>query len=283
MKSKGINIVSAPYSSGCHVQGVEKGPETICKLLEVHAECVVYPEVREKELNNVHGAASYCARLRDVNVSLLAQGEKVLTLGGDHTIGLGSVAASLRSDTNIGLLWIDAHTDINTERTTITGNLHGLPVAALLGLCESELNEVAPVHIKQKNIVYIGTRSVDKGEKEIIQQLGIKVYTIEDVRSLGFKKVVALINEQFDKLGVQNIHVSFDIDVIDPAIVNAVSVPEKDGLTTAEYHDLVSALQSLHGEVRAMDIVEYNAVLDESGQTQAWIADEIPSLIDLLR
>lgn len=192
----------------------------------------------------------------------LHKGEFVLTIGGDHTIGLGSVAGTLQEDGNVGLIWFDAHGDMNTEKTSPTGNAHGMPVAALMGLCSSALNNVATTRIKPENIFWVGARDLDEGEKDLAQQLHLNVYSTEHIHEEGMKNVMGDIENKMRKLNITNLHLSFDVDGLDPVIFPATGVKVAKGMNLQDFEIFAVSLTTMP-RIMAMDIVEYNPLLEQ--------------------
>lgn len=192
-------------------------------------------------------------------------------LGGDHSIAIGSVAgvASFlrKRDQRAGIIWLDAHTDINTPETTPSGNVHGMPLAALLGHGPKELTHVlgfAP-KVLPENTVIIGARSVDPGERELARALGLRVYTMTEMDDRGIGVVV----EEAIEIASRNtagIHVTMDMDFIDPFYAPGVGTPERGGATYRESHLAMEKIAD-SGHVISVEVTEVNPVLDISNQT----------------
>ena len=215
--------------------------------------------------------------LRDEVARLMADGKRVLTIGGDHSIALGSIAGVLAQNANVGVIWFDAHGDINTEATSPSANAHGMPVAALMGLCESGLNEIARVRLKPENIFWVGARDLDAGEKETIERLGIvdNVYSTERVHEIGMAAVMEDIRRKIVAQGIEAVHLSFDIDGMDPSIVWATGTRVEDGLMQEDMEAFVEGLRQLP-EMKSMDFVEYNPLMDdEEKRTGKWCVETL--------
>jgi arginase len=202
----------------------------------------------------------------------LDSGAVPLVLGGDHSLAAGSVAASAasareRSSLPIGLLWIDAHGDMNTPATSPSGNVHGMPLAALLGPEPLELSTIggASPTVLPGHTVLVGVRNLDEREKELVRASGIHVFTMKDIDRLG----VALVAEQAVELaaaGTAGIHVSFDMDACDPSIAPGVGTPVRGGLEYREAHMLMEIVAD-SGRLTSLDIVEVNPTLDLRNST----------------
>lgn len=191
-----------------------------------------------------------------------------IVIGGDHSISIASVLASAKNNGNIGLIWFDAHPDMNTFESTVTGNIHGLPLAAVVGY---KNNELCSFHdgnkINPSKTVIVGARSIDPAEKDNIRYSGVTIFTNEDIKQKGLEKVL---EEAFaiasDK--TEGIHISFDLDLIDPSISPGVSIPEFDGLTEEEAMKINEFIIKKINKVVSYDLVEYNPLRDENRKTE---------------
>lgn len=192
-----------------------------------------------------------------------------ITIGGDHSIAIPSGLASLKKHKNLGLIWIDSHLDYNTFKTTITGNLHGLPLACLNGL-NQELSEYHEGnYFNPKNTVVIGYRAFEENahdEIENIKTMGVTVYTTNDLKEYGIKKIF---DEAFSiaTKNTNGIHVSFDLDVIDPNLAKGVSVPEVNGINQDEVLEVLNYLKLKKDLIKSFDLVEYNPLHDTDKKT----------------
>jgi len=210
--------------------------------------------------------ARVCDRVYQAARASIEEGAVPLVLGGDHSLGAGSVAASAAharaADKPIGLLWIDAHGDMNTPASSPSGNVHGMPLAALLGPEPAELSSIggfAPT-VLAKHTALVGVRNLDDREKELVRSSGVHVYTMKDIDRLG---VAAMAAEALKVAsdGTAGIHVSFDLDVCDPSIAPGVGTPVKGGLNYREAHLLMEMIAE-SGLLMALDLVEVNPTLD---------------------
>ena len=210
--------------------------------------------------------AKVCDRLYQLARASIEEGAMPLVLGGDHSLAAGSVAASAAHAHNagqaIGLLWIDAHGDMNTPASTPSGNVHGMPLAALLGPEPAELSSIggfSPTVLPQHTAL-IGVRNLDEREKDLVRNSGVHVYTMKDIDRMG---VAAVATEALDvvKGGTSGVHVSFDLDACDPSIAPGVGTPVKGGLNYREAHLLMEIIAE-SGLLTALDLVEVNPTLD---------------------
>ncbi len=216
--------------------------------------------------------AGVCRRVYRAAAATHGAGALPVVVGGDHSLAAGSVAATAaaarRNRARVGLLWVDAHADMNTPSTTTSGNVHGMPLAALLG---PEPRELATIgrrggsRINPENVVLIGIRSLDAEERERVRNSGVTVFTMKEVDRLGMAAVatraLALAGE-----GTAGVHVSFDLDVCDPSIAPGVGTPVRGGFSYREAHLLMETVAD-SGQLRALDLVEINPTLDNRNET----------------
>lgn len=281
--------ICVPLWQGAEKQGPESAPQALLdsgadKILQRYfdTDFVTLPAIKEQITphNKYAVLARYMQRLKHTVSDSIAHGAFPFILGGDHALGLGSVAGASEHYDNLGLIWFDAHGDMNTEATSPTGHIHGMPIAALMGLCASDLNNVATRRIKPENIFWIGTRSLDRGEKELIERMQLHVYTTEEVRTEGMSHIMERVRKDILQNGISHLHCSVDIDAMDPTIVTATGVAEPDGLMTDEYKQFADLLPELPVRLTSLDFVEYNPLLDDETQsTRQWCLNAIDYLI----
>jgi arginase len=279
---KPVHLIGVPLDLGAGRRGVDMGPSAfriagIGDQLAALGRTVIdkgdlptpIPETQrpaDKKKKYIRDIAKVCQRLYDRAFKSLDEGAFPLVLGGDHSLAAGSVAASadwLRrtSSKPLGLIWVDAHGDMNTPATTESGNVHGMPLAALLGQEPLELASIGSTpSVLPENTVLVGIRNLDQREKEQIRGSGVHVFTMKDIDRDGIAKVA----EQALALaahGTGGIHVSFDMDVCDPAVAPGVGTPVKGGIDYREAH-LIMELVADSGQLVALDLVEVNPTLD---------------------
>jgi arginase len=210
--------------------------------------------------------ARVCDKLYQTARESLEEGALPLILGGDHSLAAGSVAASAArargQNESIALLWIDAHGDMNTPASTPSGNVHGMPLAALLGPEPAELSSIGGFSptVLAEHTALVGVRNLDAREKDLVRNSGVHVYTMKDIDRLGVAAVMASALEAVGR-GTSGLHVSFDLDVCDPSIAPGVGTLVKGGLNYREAH-LLMELVAETGRLTALDLVEVNPALD---------------------
>jgi arginase len=285
--SRHIEIIGVPVDLGAGRRGVDMGPSAIRiadlerrleslghKVTDFGDIDVMIPETQEMGASTLRfkpAILAACDALRSEVERSLAAGRLPLVLGGDHSIAIGSVAGASnhfhREGHPLGLLWFDAHGDSNTPETTPSGNVHGMSLAVSLGLGDPELVTLggrAP-KINPKHTVLIGLRDLDPGERELLKRTGVSVYTIREVDERGMRDVVTEALE-IAGAGTAGIHLSFDLDVVDPEDAPGTGTPVQGGITYREAH-LAMEMLGERADIVSVDLVEVNPVLDHGNVT----------------
>ncbi len=275
-----VAILGVPMDLGAGRRGVDMGPSAMryARLHEALAELgyqvldlgdIEVPVVetlaeRSEPPYHVDEIRAACERLY-ARLATLGRGVFPLILGGDHSISIGSVAGVTRGR-RTGLLWVDAHGDFNTPETSPSGNVHGMPLASLLGIGDPRLTGVGGegAKVRPEDVVLVGIRSLDPDERRLLKTHGVTVYTMTEVDRLGIARIAEEVIEKFS--GLPQVHVSFDADVLDPEIAPGVGTPVPGGLTFREAH-LLMELLSESGLVTSLDLVEVNPILDRKNRT----------------
>lgn len=278
---KKISIIGVPMDLGQSRRGVDMGPSAIRyagvvdRLEKLNYEIFDTGdiEINRNEEKEVHHLR-HLEAVTNGNEKLAAAVDKVvqsgafpLILGGDHSIAIGTLAGVSKHYENLGVIWYDAHGDLNTAETSPTGNIHGMPLAVSLGIGEQILTNIASYSpkVKPENIVMIGIRSLDDGEKELIREKGIKVYTMHEIDRLGMTKVMEETIEYLrERTG--GVHLSLDLDGLDPADAPGVGTPVLGGISYRESH-LAMEMLAESGIVTSAEFVEVNPILDERNKT----------------
>ena len=211
----------------------------------------------------------------------LENDEFPICIGGDHSMALGTIAGisshCKKNGLTLGVIWIDAHADMNTDETTPSGNIHGMPLAASLGLGNAELVNLYGFSpkVKPENCTLIGIRSIDQTERVNIKNQNLNVYTMSDIDKLGIHRVISRVLNQF-KEKVDHIHVSFDVDSVDPLIAPGVGTPVPGGLNYREAHLLMESIAEC-GCMSSLEVAEVNPILDMHNSSAIFAADLIAS------
>ena len=225
-------------------------------------------EAGESPLPFLDEIAKVAAHTRKVVRGGLARGCMPLVLGGDHSLSIGSVAAVAedyrRRGESIGVIWVDAHADMNRPHTSPTGNIHGMSLAVLLGHGEHRLVRSVP-SVKPENASVLGARELDPGERALIAELGVRVFTMSEIDERG---VAACMDEALERAnaGTTGFHLSLDLDALDPRVAPGVGTPVQGGLTYREGH-LVCEKAARWGRLLSLEVVELNPVLDDRNHT----------------
>ena len=287
MKQSQIAIIGAPLDLGQDRRGVDMGPSALrvaClnkKLTSLGYEVEDQGNVPVDQQENVpegpkHAKylpqiAAVCERLGQQVCTALDENKAPLVLGGDHSIAIGTVAGVAKhfraKRQKIGLIWMDAHADMNTPQTSPSGNIHGMPLACCIGLGPPELTKLfgfAP-KVDPKNVCIIGIRDVDIMERAHVRESGVNAFTMRDIDERGLRSVMAQAIELVTK-GTAGFHLSLDLDYVDPADAPGVGTPVRGGATYREAH-LAMEMLCDSGAMVSLEAVEVNPVFDEVNRT----------------
>jgi arginase len=288
LPTRKIRIIGVPLDLGQMRRGVDMGPSAVrvaglrskLEALGHHVSDAgnIYVAIAETKLvgeenaRYVNEIRETCCTAADMVVESLEEGMTPVVIGGDHSVAAGTVSGVAefyrRQNQKIGLIWIDAHSDINTPETSPSGNVHGMPLAALLGLEPEALANIYGFSPKvdPENVVLIGIRDVDATERENIKRAGIThVYTMRDIDERGMRTVIEESLRAAGR-GTAGYHISLDMDWIDPEDAPGVGTPVRGGATYREAH-LAMEIIADHGRMLSFEIVEVNPVIDERNRT----------------
>ena len=282
-----IRVIGVPLDLGQSRRGVDMGPSAVRVAgLEMRLEelghivedggnvAVAIPE--QKKAGDPHAKylkeiTATCTKEAELVVKTLEAGIIPLVLGGDHSVGAGTVSGVAefyrRQNQKIGLIWIDAHPDINTPETSPSGNVHGMPLAAIMGLGPADLANIFNFSpkVSPDNCVLVGARDVDAVERENVRRAGINVFTMRDIDERGMRNVMEMA-VRIAGQGTAGYHVSLDMDWVDPEDAPGVGTPVRGGATYREAH-LAMEIIADHGGMLSFEIVEVNPVIDEHNRT----------------
>lgn len=270
-----LKYIGFPMKEGCHVNGADKGIEKLKEFTNIDQ--IIDINVYEKDLDTVIDAD---LKLADCIDNYQKEGYLPITLGGDHSLAIGSIAGSATNYDDLGVIWLDTHPDSNTNKTTTTFNIHGYPLGASMGFGMDELTKLYKDKIKvdYHNVVMFAINDIDDPEKELIEKYNIKHFTLDDIKEKGIDYCIhETIN--YLKERTNNIHLSFDIDSINTNDCPGVNVPNRwnNGITKEEALKAVTSfINNLN--IVSMDIVEYNPLTDKEDKSLNIVLDTIKLL-----
>lgn len=299
VRNRGVEIIGVPLDMGANMRGTNLGPAAV-RIADLHSKIralgykltdsgdIAVP-VRET-LPSTVAAKKYLPIIADVAEQLrgrvesaLERGNLPITIGGDHSLAIGSIQGAngyfSKKNQKLGLIWIDAHADLNTPESSPSGNLHGMPLAAILGMGHPELLAIGGnfPRVDVRNVALIGIRTLDADEKEICKRSGIQYFTMREIDERGIstvlKDAIACASD-----GTAGIHVSFDLDGVDPLYAPGVSTPVIGGLSYREVHLIMETVHDT-GLMSSLDVVELNPLRDSQNQTADFAVELIQSAL----
>ena len=293
-----IDFIGVPLFLGASTYGMERGSMMIRRtdLKSVFSNhifhdkgdvsCCENVDMEIPSMKNVKPIMESDFRLADEVYSSLVNNHFPLIFGGDHSLSWGSIAGVTRKYDDIAIIYIDAHGDFNTEQTSETHNVHGMHMAYLMGF--GELNKNIDLHdthfvnsVDSRSVFFVGSRALDQGELDFKEKYNMNVVTSDDVRNSGWEAISKDVTKILLNRKVQHVHISLDIDVMDPSFVPGTGVPEANGLTLDEVNGLLGYfLRNL--PVVSMDLVEYNPRLDKDEKTYHVCLDLLKTINDSL-
>ncbi len=265
-----ITIVKACSDLGVHVNGSQDGPKVLNKFDNIVDKTITINKQdvkKELEKDNKKKNIKY---INEFNTKLyneiINDNNFIITIGGDHSIAIGSDLASAKKHNNIGIMWIDAHSDYHNMDSTISGNIHGMPLCEITGKNKNELSVFHTTdYINPKYAVIIGARDIEAPELINLQKAGVTVFTTEDIKQKG---VNTIMQEAYDILkNTDGVHISYDLDVIDPQVAPGVSVPAANGINEEEAYQIMDEVLKHKDIINSMDLVEYNSLRDKEDKT----------------
>jgi len=288
-----IRVIGVPIDLGAGRHGADLGPAAIryadldkklrqldYTVIDEGNLSVPTPETspaNDSKLKHLEPILEVCEALSARVERVCATGDFPLVIGGDHSLALGSATGAAAVHNPLGLLWIDAHGDFNTDQTSPTGHIHGMPLAALAGYGDARLvslggfsPKVSPAHI-----AVVGVRDLDTGERELLRAAQVHVFTMKDIDHVGIATVIARALE-ITTSGTRGLHVSLDIDALDPREAHGVGTPVRGGLTYREASFVMEEIAAC-GKMTSLDVVEVNPILDNKNRTAHMAVDLVLS------
>ena len=281
---KPIHIINVPLDLGASRRGTDAGPSafrvaglgreirgmgyTIANETDVPVPAMETRKTNDTKTRFKEEILAVCEEVANHTVTALEAGEWPLVIGGDHSIAMGTIsglsAHLKKSGEKLGLIWFDAHGDMNRPDSTPSGNIHGMPLAHLLGYGDPDLSSIHGVHpaVEPENVVLIGIRDIDQKERDFINASGVRAYTMRDIDQLGMARVareaLEIVND-----GTAGFHVSFDLDGCDPEVIPGTGTTVPGGVSFREAHLLLEECAA-DGRILALEVVELNPFLDHA-------------------
>ncbi|MEK5036681.1 arginase [Sporosarcina sp. FSL K6-3457] len=284
MEQLAISIIGVPLDFGQSRRGVDMGPSAIryagavgrieaighqvMDEGDIQVDVAKRKEHSDSTLKNLDEVIQANTALAMKVAEVVEAGRFPLVLGGDHSIAIGTLAGLSDKYSNLGVIWYDAHADLNTAETSPSGNIHGMPLAASIGLGHEGLVNLysAKQKIKPENVIIIGARSVDPGERQLIKEQGIKVFTMHEIDRDGMTAVMEEVIAYLRSRDVDGVHLSLDLDGLDPLYTPGVGTPVPGGISYRESHLAMEMLED-SGLITSAEFVEVNPILDEKNKT----------------
>ena len=295
-----IDIISAPMSYGCDKPGCELAPDKIKEsgINEIlnklgyktnNLEKIEYSHISEENKFKDSKNMKYLSSIIELNEKLAKQTQQALNqnnialiLGGDHSIAMGSIAgaSSTVELDKFGVIWIDAHGDLNTEETSSSKNVHGMPLAASMDIGNKSLTNIHEDRkkVKPNNVYHIGARDLDQGEIDLIKSIDINMYTTKTIRQIGIDNILDDMIQKVKQKRLDKIHLSFDIDFISGEYVVGTGTRVNNGFNIEETKHILSRICSELQNIKSIDIVELNPKLDINEQTSKITIDIIETI-----
>lgn len=281
-----IDVIGVPINYGCDRYGVELGPDKLRKsgMIEIlkRNNGQIYdmgnlyiPMIDERDKYKWHDKMKYLNPVLEVNENLahkvyssLKSNSFPLIIGGDHSLGLGSISGASKFYGNMAVIWIDAHGDINDCDSSPSGHIHGMPLSGVIDIGHSALRNLyyEGQKVKPENVYIIGARDLDPGEKVIADKQNINLYEMKEIKKLDLQNILKEVVEKIKASNVDGVHFSFDIDCLDPSIVPGTGTPVKDGFTLEEGKTIFKEILEAKF-VTSMDFVEFNPRIDDRDNT----------------
>lgn len=270
-----LTLINAKTDLGVMVDGANLGPEILSNYYKDDKRIDKIINLEKENIKKSHDPKDLAKNLDTINEfnarlynEIKQDNNFPITLGGDHSLAIGSALASIKKEENLGIIWIDSHGDYNTFETTRTGNIHGLPLAALNHQTGDRLSLFHDGnYYLPENTVIVGGRDIDPWEMPVIEKAGATVFSTKDIKEQGISTIIKKAIDIASN-NTKGIHISFDIDVIDPEIAKGVSVPAINGITDDEAYLITDEVLKYKDKIKSWDLVEFNPLKDEDKKTE---------------
>lgn len=264
---KKIKFLAAPFYLGANNKGIKEGYEKYKKdiLCEYVLDVSKFKEdFSNDNLKNLDAVIEMTKELSKQTSKAVKNGDIPITIGGDHSIALGTIAGVSEQINNLGVVWIDAHGDMNTDKTTPSGNIHGMILAALQGIGNEKLTRLVKNQISTENVFIFGTRDLDKNEEALMNNVETNYFSYDVIKSNGLIETLSQLKNKMKN--IKKLHLSIDLDAINPMFAPGVSVPVNGGFSPDDTHLIVDFFFK-HFEIVSIDVVEYNPIEDIEDKT----------------
>lgn len=272
-------IFNANTDLGVNKKGTALGPKIISEKMNLEVVNIDYTLLPEKDIKNKININSINHLNEKIYNEILKTKDFSILLGGDHSTSIASALASIKKEEKLGIIWIDAHGDYNDFNTTITGNIHGVPLATI---CKSNGKELSYFHngnyYNPKNAVIFGARDLDEKEKEKLEKDNVNVFYYDDIKNNIENSLKDAFKLALD--GNDKIHISFDLDSINPILAPGVTVPVKDGFNLEDVEIIINFIKDNISKVNSFDLVEYNPLFDKDEKTLQIATDILKKIIE---
>lgn len=285
-----LTLINAKTDLGVMIDGANLGPEVLSnyykddkridKIINLEKENIKKSHDPKDLAKNLDAINEFNARLYN---EIKQDNNFPITLGGDHSLAIGSALASIKKEEKLGIIWIDSHGDYNTFETTRTGNIHGLPLAALNHQTGDRLSLFHDGnYYLPENTVIVGGRDIDPWEMPVIEKAGATVFSTKDIKEQGISTIIKKAIDIASN-NTKGIHISFDIDVIDPEIAKGVSVPAIKGITDEEAYQITDEVLKYKDKIKSWDLVEFNPLKDEDKKTEKIAVNILEKIISNIK
>lgn len=285
-----LTLINAKTDLGVMIDGANLGPEVLSnyykddkridKIINLEKENIKKSHDPKDLAKNLDAINEFNARLYN---EIKQDNNFPITLGGDHSIAIGSALASIKKEEKLGIIWIDSHGDYNTFETTRTGNIHGLPLAALNHQTGDRLSLFHDGnYYLPENTVIVGGRDIDPWEMPVIEKAGATVFSTKDIKEQGISTIIKKAIDIASN-NTKGIHISFDIDVIDPEIAKGVSVPAINGITDEEAYQITDEVLKYKNKIKSWDLVEFNPLKDIDKKTEKIAVNILEKIINSIK
>lgn len=285
-----LTLINAKTDLGVMIDGANLGPEVLSnyykddkridKIINLEKENIKKSHDPNDLAKNLDAINEFNARLYN---EIKQDNNFPITLGGDHSIAIGSALASIKKEEKLGIIWIDSHGDYNTFETTRTGNIHGLPLAALNHQTGDRLSLFHDGnYYLPENTVIVGGRDIDPWEMPVIEKAGATVFSTKDIKEQGISTIIKKAIDIASN-NTKGIHISFDIDVIDPEIAKGVSVPAINGITDEEAYQITDEVLKYKDKIKSWDLVEFNPLKDIDKKTEKIAVNILEKIINSIK